>query len=77
MANSVSLLGSFIPKSLIGRLSSYTTIKVWLDPDKKMESVKAARYIRAVTGRNVDVIFTDKKPKEYQAVEELRQIIFK
>jgi len=59
------LLGSTIPLELTETiLERFKKVLVWLDRDKAVEAVKQARNLKQ-KGIDVDVIITEKDPKEY------------
>lgn len=76
--DSLALLGSYFPPSLISILRKYQQVYVWLDADKHKEAVKfmAAASAKGIRSR---FIYTDKDPKEYndeQIRETLRGSLF-
>lgn len=76
-ANTLSLLGSYIPPTLLMQLTNeYKTDKVylWLDSDKYKEAIKYAANIRATTLIKTCVICTTKDPKQ-TADDTIKQVI--
>jgi hypothetical protein len=72
--DTVALLGSFVPDSIIDYMREYERILVWLDPDKLTVSITEAMRFHLLTGRKIMPIFSDKKPKQYSDKEILCQI---
>jgi len=68
------LFGSVITTKRLVRLSPfYNTLIIWLDYDKRKESIKFAEKARLL-GFNVYNVVTEKDPKEY-SYEEIRQYL--
>ena len=72
--DTVALLGSYVPDSIIDYMRQYDRILVWLDPDKLSASITDAFRFHMLSGRKVMPIFSDKKPKQYCDKEILCQI---
>jgi len=70
-----AMLSTHIPETLMLELANhYTTIYLWLDPDKRDKCVKLRRRYRAF-GMNVRLIRSDKDPKFYDN-KEIRRFIY-
>lgn len=65
VAGAVALLGSYVPASIIDYAKNATKIFIWLDYDKKAESLKYAIRISQLIGRPVKPIITKLDPKCY------------
>ena len=72
--DSIALLGSYLPDSIVGHMLEYDRILIWLDPDKLSASITDAMRFHMLTGRKVMPIFSDKKPKQYNDKEILCKI---
>ena len=62
--DSLALLGSYLPPSLVSILITYTKIIIWLDEDKYATSVKAAIKFSQQLGISIQVVKTQLDPKE-------------
>jgi len=70
----VPLFGSHMPLELIIRASvDFKSFGLWLDYDKRKESVKQALNAKQ-KGFDVTLIFTEKDPKEY-STNEIKEIL--
>jgi len=69
VTNTVSLLGSYIPKSFYKLCEDFDTIFLWLDRDKLKSSIMYSKQLRLLTGKRVAVILREKDPKEYTEEE--------
>jgi hypothetical protein len=75
VCNTIALLGSYIPDSLIRNLISYGEIIIYLDEDKLASALKYQRRIALLTGgKKVRVVSTKLDPKE-QSMEEIRNVL--
>lgn len=74
--NSKALLGSYIGTALTVLAKHYNKIFIWLDDDKRMESIKYARHLSSLTGVAVRVVNTPKDPKCYNQ-DQIRRILCK
>lgn len=63
--DTIALLGSYVPDSIIQQMKEYERVLIWLDPDKIIASITDAMRFHMLTGRKVMPIFSDKKPKQY------------
>lgn len=62
--DTIALLGSSIPATIISRLRDYRRIHIWLDPDKIQASIiQTMRLSQLLAGKVVNVM-SSKKPKE-------------
>lgn len=66
---------SVIPPSLLTRLRTlgYNNISIWLDPDKRKESIFFKQQAETY-GLTANIIFSDKDPKEY-SIEQIEKIL--
>ncbi len=72
--NCTCLFGSAMPDRLLRRTQAlFKRAKVWLDPDKKKESIEMAMAM-IERGIPTTVVLTDRDPKEYPTAD-LREII--
>lgn len=69
MVDSIPLLGSHIANNLLPYLNPYGKIYLWLDYDKRFESIKYSQRIRTLTGKPCHSIITELDPKEYSCAE--------
>lgn len=77
VALTIGLLGSSLQSERRFDLLKHIhtdTILVWLDPDKNRESIKFTQRLRALTGKAVYSILTNRKPKCY-TTSRLKEII--
>lgn len=77
VAPSIGLLGSSLQSQRRFDLLKHIktdTILVWLDPDKNRESIKFTQRLRALTGKAVYSILTDRKPKCY-TTNQVKEIV--
>ncbi len=64
--NSVSLLGSYVNDSIVEFLVRLgTRCVVWLDPDKRRESLCVTKRLRGLGLQSVSLVLPDKDPKDY------------
>lgn len=63
--NSIPILGSYVNGKLLTYCKDYDRIYLWLDYDKKFESIKYSQKIRTLTGKPCHSIVTELDPKEY------------
>lgn len=63
--DAIPLLGSHISNWLLNYLKPYGTILVWLDLDKRFESLRFSQRIRLLTGIKCHSVVTKLDPKEY------------
>lgn len=61
--NSIALLGSYLPDSMLPVFKKYNKVFIWLDADKYKESIKMMQKLGA-RGTPTRVISTPKDPKE-------------
>lgn len=74
ITNSMPLFGSSLDQERAFRISrDYKTVKIWLDPDKKVQSVQMALQLQEL-GLKADVIMSDHDPKWYKTAD-VRQFI--
>lgn len=72
--NSMPLYGSHIDVKRLSRLSTqFSTVGIWLDPDKRKESLKFT-VLGGTLGLKCYTIFSSKDPKEHK-FEELNEIL--
>lgn len=71
--SSLALLGSHVNDDLLKALPK-KRIKFWLDPDKRKESVKFSKKLRAHGFTCSSILVPDKDPKEY-GTEEIKEIV--
>lgn len=67
--DTIALLGSYIPASILHELKGYDTVIIWLDPDKKAAILTESVRWQMLTGKPVKAMLTDKKPKQYNDKE--------
>ena len=69
--NAISLLGSYIGDAAASRLKSLglTSVCVWLDPDKRKESVKFARKLSGLGFSATCLVTPTKDPKDYSITQ--------
>lgn len=72
--DSVPILGSYIPTSILPFIKDYDTIFIWLDYDKRFTSIKAASTLHELSCKVCRTIITEKDPKEY-TIEEIKEIL--
>jgi hypothetical protein len=62
--SAIPLLGAHVPLDLVlPLLGRYSCILVWLDPDKRLEAIKAANRISQYISSRA--VLSDRDPKEY------------
>lgn len=71
----IPLLGSYISTNMLTFINKYETILIWLDEDKRFDSLKYSKKIRIFTGKPCRSIITELDPKEYNT-ENIYNIIF-
>jgi len=75
VCSSVAIHNSIIPLELLVRLSKqFSNLVIWLDPDKQKEMLHEANKAK-IYFQKVNVIWTDKDPKEF-TTKEITQILF-
>ena len=75
VCSSVAIHNSVIPLELLIRLSKqFSKLVIWLDPDKQKEMLHEANKAK-IYFEQVNVIWTDKDPKEF-TTKEITQILF-
>ena len=76
VVQAVSVLGSpgSVPSQLYGTLSTKKEVIVWLDYDKRLESIQWAKQIAQNLGIRTRPVWTKKDPKCYTK-EEIAQIL--
>lgn len=69
--NAIALLGSYIGDRVAGYLSTfqYRSVVVWLDPDKRKESVKFARMLSGLGFSATCLVTPTKDPKDYSITQ--------
>lgn len=69
--NAIALLGSYIGDRVAGYLSTlqYQSVVVWLDPDKRKESVKFARMLSGLGFSATCLVTPTKDPKDYSITQ--------
>lgn len=67
--DTIALLGSYIPSSILPLLKQYKRVVLWLDPDKAIAQQKIGIRLSGLTGIPIYATFTNKKPKEYNSKE--------
>lgn len=72
-ANSLALLGSSVNMG-VHEFIKTNKVRVWLDPDKRKESIRYAKMLSAHGFRASPVVLTTKDPKEY-STEEVQEIL--
>lgn len=75
VADSIPLLGSYISNSLLTYLKDYKQVKLWLDNDKRFESLKYSQRIRLLTGLPCKSIISSLDPKEYKSEEIIKFLL--
>ena len=73
-ADSIALLGSYIPNTILSRIKKYKRVVLWLDPDKRQTSIVESMRLNSLSGLCVVTPLTDKKPKEYNDDEIIQQL---
>lgn len=64
VTNCLALLGSYVSNNLLSFLKDYGRIFVWLDEDKRFESIKYSSRVKLLTGKDCSSIITELDPKE-------------
>jgi len=74
--NGVSLLGCHVPDELMADLQDkpYPRVIVWLDPDKRKESLSAARRCAVYGLRATSILTATRDPKEYE-IQDIQKFI--
>lgn len=74
-AASVCIFGSYVDSARLLHLRIFTSgsIVLWLDPDKRKESIKFAKLAHSL-GFESRIVLTDRDPKEYTD-EEIQEIL--
>lgn len=65
----VPMLGSKPKQDWLTYLKKYETIIIWGDRDKATDNIKLSRRLRETLGKNIQVVISDKDPKEYSDKE--------
>lgn len=69
VATAVPMLGAKVPREWWQEVKPYSRVVIWGDRDKAVDNIKAARQASEILGRKVEVVITEKDPKEFNTEE--------
>lgn len=71
----IALLGSYLDDTIITVLRQHRQVLMWLDSDKRSESVKFAKRLNAIGITSKSVLHKDGDPKDYSSTD-IREVVY-